>query len=375
LEAKPIEFNDVRLQYDNLSDEIDAAIRGVLTSGRYILGPVVEVFEEEFARYCRSASGVGVASGTDALRIALSAAGVRAGDEVLVPAVSAAATAMAVTQLRAIPVFVDIDPEDFTMDPADAMEKRSSRAKAAIPVHLYGMPARLKELSALRVPLIEDAAQAHGSEASWGRCGSFGLAAAFSFYPTKNLGTYGDGGMIVTSDAEVARVSRLLRNYGQRENYASEMLGDNSRLDEMHAAILRVKLKRLDSSNRRRREIASSYRAAFSEMPFAMQKETGKSNYHLFVVVTAEREALRQHLLAHDVPTAIHYPTPLHRQKAFESLGPSSRPSHCPNADQFCGRVLSLPMHAHLAPHDVERVISVVRSFFSSRRSSPKNSE
>jgi dTDP-4-amino-4,6-dideoxygalactose transaminase len=182
-----MEFNDVRLQYEQLSDEIDSAIARVLSSGRYILGPSLEAFEEEFARYCRAVSGVGVASGTDGLRIALAAVGVRAGDEVLVPAVSAAATAMAVTQLRATPVFVDIDPEDFTMSPKDALEKRSSRTKAAIPVHLYGMPARLKELSALRVPLIEDAAQAHGSEASWGRCGSYGVAAAFSFYPTKNL--------------------------------------------------------------------------------------------------------------------------------------------------------------------------------------------
>jgi dTDP-4-amino-4,6-dideoxygalactose transaminase len=280
---------------------------------------------------------------------------------------------MAVMQLRAVPVFVDVNPEDFTMDPGDALEKKSSRTKAAIPVHLYGMPARLKELSTLRVPLIEDAAQGHGSEASWGRCGSFGAAAAFSFYPTKNLGTYGDGGMIVTSNAEVARLSRLLRNYGQRENYASEIPGDNSRLDELHAAILRVKLKRLDSSNRRRREIATDYRTAFAELPFAMQKETGRSNYHLFVVVTSEREALRQHLWDHDVPTAIHYPTPLHRQKAFESLRLSSRSSHCPNAEQICARVLSLPMHAYLAPHDVDRVISAVRSFFSSRRATPRN--
>jgi len=357
------------LQYENLSDEINAAISGVLASGRYILGPAVEVFEEEFARYCRSASGIGVASGTDALRIALAAVGVRAGDEVLVPAVSAAATAMAVTQLRATPVFVDISREDFTMDPADAMERKSSRTKAAIPVHLYGMPARLKELSALRIPIIEDAAQAHGSEASWGRCGSFGMAAAFSFYPTKNLGTYGDGGMIVTSNAELARTAHLLRNYGQRENYASEILGDNSRLDELHAAILRVKLRRLDSSNKRRREIAARYRAAFAEMPFAMQKETGTSNYHLFVLASAEREALRRHLLSHDIPTAIHYPTPLHRQKAFESLRQSSRTIQCPNAEQFCARALSLPMHAHLAAHDVDRVISAVHSFFSSRRS------
>jgi len=229
------------------------------------------------------------------------------------------------------------------------------------------MPARVKELSALRVPIIEDACQAHGSDAAWGRCGSFGLAAAFSFYPTKNLGTYGDGGMIITSNAEVARRARLLRNYGNRENYTSEIPGDNSRLDELHAAILRVKLKRLDAWNRRRREIAAAYRSAFAEMPFAMQKETGKSNYHLFVIVSAERDALRQYLAAQEIPTAIHYPIPTHRQKAFENIRtPRSQP--CVNAEQLCARAVSLPMHAHLAPHEVERVISEVRSFFARSR-------
>jgi dTDP-4-amino-4,6-dideoxygalactose transaminase len=358
-----MEFNDVRLQYEQLSEEIDSAIRAVLSSGRYILGPAVEAFEEAFARYCNCGSGIGVASGTDALRIALASVGVRPGDEVLVPAVSAAATAMAVMQLRAVPVFVDINPEDFTMDPADAAEKRTSRTKAVIPVHLYGMPARLKEFSPLRLPIIEDAAQAHGSEAPWGRCGSFGAAAAFSFYPTKNLGTYGDGGMIVTSSGEVARQSRLIRNYGQRENYSSEIAGDNSRLDELHAAILRIKLQRLDAWNRRRREIAAMYREAFADLPLTLQKQTGKSNYHLFVVATAERDVLRQYLAAHDIPVAVHYPIALPQQKAFEEFR-SRRALHCPNAEELCGRVLSLPMHPFLTSNDVERVISAVRSAY-----------
>jgi dTDP-4-amino-4,6-dideoxygalactose transaminase len=357
-----MEFNDVRLQYEQLSDEIDSATAGVLSSGRYILGPTLQTFEEEFARYCRCSIGVGVASGMDAIRIALAAVGVRAGDEVLVPAVSAAATAMAVTQLRAVPVFVDIDPADFTMDPKDALEQRSSRTRAAIPVHLYGMPARLKELSALRVPLIEDAAQAHGSEAAWGRCGSFGRAAAFSFYPTKNLGGYGDGGMIVTSDPAIASRARLLRNYGQRENYSSEILGDNSRLDELQAAILRVKLKRLDTWNRRRRDIAAIYRKAFADLPVTLQRETGRSNYHLFVLATADRDALRQHLQAQDIPTAIHYPIPLPRQKALSEF--AERLPACPQADRLCAQVLSLPIHPSLEDHDVERVIAAVQSFF-----------
>ena len=356
-----MEFNDVRLQYEQLSGEIDSAIASVFSSGRFILGPAVQSFEEEFARYCRAAIGIGVASGTDAIRIALAAVGVRAGDEVLVPAVSAPATAMAVTELRATPVFVDIDPDDFTMSPQDAMEKRTSRTKAAVPVHLYGMPARLKELSALRVPLIEDAAQAHGSDASWGRCGSFGAAAAFSFYPTKNLGAYGDGGMIVTSNAEVSRQARLIRNYGQRESYSSEVLGDNSRLDELQAAILRVKLKHLDTWNARRRKIAAMYREGLAGLPLKMQKETGRSNYHLFVAVSTQRDALQAQLAASDIPTAVHYPIPLPRQKAFVELlhTPSGR---CPNADQFCARVLSLPMHPSLAPHEVDRIVSEIRA-------------
>jgi dTDP-3-amino-3,4,6-trideoxy-alpha-D-glucose transaminase len=246
------------------------------------------------------------------------------------------------------------------------LEKRSSRTKAAIPVHLYGMPARLKELSTLRVPLIEDACQAHGSEAAWGRCGSFGVAAAFSFYPTKNLGGYGDGGMIVTSDRTIAERAHLLRNYGQRENYASEIPGDNSRLDELQASILRVKLKRLDAWNSRRREIAGVYRKAFADLPVTLQRERGRSNYHLFVVATPDRDALRQHLLSQDVPTAIHYPTPLPRQKAFAEL--RTRPAKCPAADRLCSQILSLPMHASLADREVARVVTAVQSFFDSGR-------
>jgi dTDP-4-amino-4,6-dideoxygalactose transaminase len=294
--------------------------------------------------------------------IALRAFGVGPGDEVLVPAVSAAATAMAVTQLRAKPVFVDISPEDFNIDPASCFERKTGRTKAVIPVHLYGMPARLKEIARIGLPILEDAAQAHGSTASWGRCGSFGRAAAFSFYPTKNLGTYGDGGMIITSDSSVAKQSRMLRNYGQRENYASDGLGQNSRLDEIHAAILRVKLRKLEDWNNRRRAIAAKYRAAFGELPLGLQAETGSSNCHLFVVTTPQRDKLREHLSDLKIPTLVHYPIPLHRQRAFAELSPA----RCPNADQVCSRVLSLPMHAFLSDGEVERVIDGVQTFLKS---------
>src|SRR5438034_1351139 len=256
-----MDFNDVRLRYESLRDEIDRAVGGGLPGGAYILVPLVETFGDEFARYCGAARGIGVGAGTDALKIGLRAIGVRPGEDVLVPAVSAAATAMSVAAMGARPIFVDISLDDFNILPEQCLERKTSRTKAVIPVHLYGMPARLKEIRKAGVPILEDAAQAHGSEASWGRCGSFGTAAAFSFYPTKNLATYGDGGMLVTSDAAITEASRLLRNYGQRENYSSKILGENSRLDELHAAILRVSLRRLDEWNGRRR---------------AMRKSTGK---------------------------------------------------------------------------------------------------
>jgi dTDP-3-amino-3,4,6-trideoxy-alpha-D-glucose transaminase len=356
-------FNDVRLQYESLRDEIDGAIRDVLLSGRYILGPATLAFEEEFARYTRTAEGIAVASGTDALTIALRALDVGPGDEVLVPALSAAATAMAVAMAGATPVFVDVSLDDFNIDPMQSLDRKTARTKAIIPVHLYGMPARLKEISRIGLQIVEDAAQAHGSHASWGRCGTYGSAAAFSFYPTKNLGTYGDGGMIVTSDSAISKKARLLRNYGQRENYFSEMLGGNGRLDEIHAAILRVKLRRLDQWNSRRRSIAAKYRAAFRELPIGLQSETGASNYHLFVITSSQRDKLRAYLDELGIPTLVHYPYPLHRQKAFEEFGAV----RCPNADLLCSRLLSLPMHAFLTDGEVDRVIEGVRGFFKSR--------
>jgi dTDP-3-amino-3,4,6-trideoxy-alpha-D-glucose transaminase len=359
-----MQFNDVRLQYESLRDEIDGAIRNVLVSGRYILGPAMLAFEEEFARYTRTAEAIGVASGTDALTIALRSLDVGPGDEVLVPAISAAATAMAVTAIGATPVFVDVSLTDFNIDPEQCLERKTVRTKAIIPVHLYGMPARLKALSRVGLPILEDAAQAHGSEAGWGRCGTFGYAAAFSFYPTKNLGAYGDGGILVTSDSAIAKKARMLRNYGQRENYLSEVLGENSRLDELQAAILRVKLRRIDQWNNRRRAIAAKYRAAFRDVPIGLQEETGASNYHLFVITSPQRDRLRNYLQELNIPTLIHYPYPLHRQKAFAEFG-SAR---CPNADLLCSRVLSLPMHAFLTEGETERVIEGVREFFSGRK-------
>ena len=355
-----MEFNDVLLRYEALSGEVDEAIRLVLHAGRYILGPSVRAFEQEFAKYCGASEGVGVGSGTDALSIALRALGVGKGDEVLVPAVSAAASAMAVVLAGAKPVFVDISAEDFNMDPGQAGERVTGRTRAVVPVHLYGMPAQLEKIAQIGIPIVEDAAQAHGSRSHWGICGSFGAASAFSFYPTKNIGAYGDGGLIVTSNPEVAARSRLLRNYGQQENYCSDTLGQNSRLDELHAAVLRIQLRMLEEWNRSRQKVAARYRAAFRELPLGVQAETGASNGHLFVVTTPERDALRLHLASRGVPTAIHYPVSLNRQKAFREFDPKP----CPKAELLCSRVLSLPIHPFLPDNEVNRVIESVHSFF-----------
>jgi dTDP-4-amino-4,6-dideoxygalactose transaminase len=355
-----MEFNDVRLRYENLGRAIDEAISQVLRDGLYILGPSVRALEREFSLYCGTADAVGVGSGTDALSIALRAIHVGPGDEVLVPAVSAAATAMAVALTGAGPVFVDISADDFNMDPVLCGERRTARARAIVPVHLYGMPARLEEISKAGIPVIEDAAQAHGSEAAWGRCGSFGAAAAFSFYPTKNIGAYGDGGMLVTSDAGIAAQARMLRNYGQREDYDSEIPGQNSRLDELQASILRIQLRKLEEWNLSRRRIAGFYREAFQGLPLGMQSETGRSNYHLFVVTTPQRDELRSCLLSQGIPARVHYPVPLNRQKAFSQFNPEA----CPNAELLCSRVLSLPVHPFLTDAEAERVVDAVRRFF-----------
>lgn len=356
-----IEFNDVRLQYESLKSELDQAVGEVLAGGQYILGPSVEAFEQEFAQFCGAADAVGVASGTDALIIALRALGIRTGDEVLVPAVSAAATAMAVVSVGATPVFVDISASDFTMDPESAEQNKTRSTKAAVPVHLYGMPAPLDDLAKkLHIPLIEDAAQAHGSAGPWGMCGSFGVAAAFSFYPTKNLGAYGDGGMVVTSEAKIAEQARLLRNYGQREQYSSDIFGVNSRLDELHAAMLRIKLKKLEEWNRKRRQIAARYREGLRDLPLTMQAGRGSSNYHLFVVLTPQRDQLRIFLASRRVPTLIHYPVPLHVQPAFAQFNRGG----LPNAERLSSSVLSLPIHAHMSPEDADYVIGCIRDFF-----------
>lgn len=350
---------DLRAEYVAAQAEIDAAVQRVLASGWYILGQEVIAFESEFAAWCGVAGTVGVGNGTDALHIALRACDVGSGDEVITVAHTAVATAAAIALASATPVFVDIDPATYTLDPAQLAAAITPRTKAVIPVHLYGHPANLGEIlpiaqhAGLRV--IEDCAQAHGAEWQGKRVGSFGDLACFSFYPTKNLGALGDGGAIVGNDPALLDRARLLREYGwpPHSRYISEIEGMNSRLDEMQAAILRVKLARLDEWNEHRRTLAAVYAAHLPGWVVQpVERPDCRHVYHLYVVRVPDREGLRVKLRAGGVATGIHYPVPVHRQAAYRHLPSVSLPV----TEQAADEILSLPMHSTLTVGQIERV-------------------
>lgn len=352
-------------QYLSHKAAIDRAIADVLSGGHYILGEQVRLLESEFATYAGAKYGIGVANGTDALHLALRACGIGSGDEVITVSHTAVATVAAIELAGATPVFADIDPLTYAMDPASAAAAITPRTKALIPVHIYGHPAPIVELldlarrSGLR--LIEDCCQAHGAAIDEGRVGSFGDLACFSFYPTKNLGGIGDGGIIVTSDDTLHRKCLSLRQYGWAERYISRESGINSRLDELQAAILRVKLPHLDEDNRRRAAIAARYSAAlgrFVQAPGVQARH--RHVFHLYVVQTDRRDALLAHLQSAGIGAGIHYPQPVHQQPAYESRFPVSLPvTEC-----LKSRILSLPVYPELSMADVDRVISVVTAFF-----------
>lgn len=365
--APPVPFNDLRPQYQSLRDDIDAAIARVLNGGRVILGPEVEAFEQEFAGYCGVAHGVGLASGTDALSIGLKALGVRPGDEVITVANAGVPPVAAVELAGARPVLVDIDPSTHTMAPEAFRAAITTRTRAVVVVQLYGQPADMEPLLAIArqrgVRVLEDCAQAHGAMYRGRRCGSVGDAAAFSFYPTKNLGGYGDGGMLVTADPDVADQARLLRQYGWRTAYYSEIPGLNSRLDELQAAILRVKLRHLDTANDARRRIARRYTEALEDLAPVREAQYAQHVYHLYVVQVAQRDALRSFLSERGVSSAIHYPIASHLQAAYARLGTGL--GSLPVSERAAETVLSLPLFPELSEEDAERVIEACRSFLS----------
>jgi dTDP-4-amino-4,6-dideoxygalactose transaminase len=359
---------DPRAGYLELKPDIDAAIGRALASGRYILGDEVAAFEREFAAYVGARDVVGVASGTDALVLALRAVGVVPGDTVATVSHTAVATVAAIELAGARPLLLDVGPRDFTLDVEEFARLLSAgtQIRAVVPVHLYGQAARLDELLPLArrhgVAVIEDCAQAHGATLSGKRLGSLGDAGCFSFYPTKNLGALGDGGAVVASDERLSRRLRELREYGWRERYISAIPGQNSRLDEVQAALLRVKLARLDGDNQRRQAIATRYDAALAASSLTVPyRRPGASHvFHQYVVQTERRDSIRQALTAAAVGTAVHYPVPVHRQPAYAgrvALGPSG----LRHSETLASRILSLPMFPQLPATAVERTIAELR--------------
>jgi dTDP-4-amino-4,6-dideoxygalactose transaminase len=356
-----------KAQYLNYKKEIDSAIAKVLDKGRYILGEEALSFEGEFAAYTGAKYGIGVGSGTDALNIALRACGIGEGDEVITVSHTAVATVAAIELCQANPVFIDIERDYFTMDPGRLAEAITPRTKAIIPVHLYGQPADLKTITEIAykhgLRVIEDCAQAHGAVYHGKRVGTRGDMACFSFYPTKNLGAIGDGGMIVTSDPELAKHSRLLREYGWTGRYISDIPGMNSRLDEIQAAVLRVKLKHLDSANTARRHLASLYNEGLSMLGIAAPKVRPEAEhvYHLYVIRYPERNVLQAFLKEQGVDTLIHYPVPVHRQPAY--IGRLRCAGELPETELTARTVLSLPMYPELATSEVNTVIEAIGEF------------
>jgi dTDP-4-amino-4,6-dideoxygalactose transaminase len=356
---------DLQAQYLALRPEIDAAIKSVIQDADFILGKAVTAFEEAFAGFVGTQHCVGVASGTDALFLSLRALGVGPGDKVLLPANTFIATALAVSYAGAMPVLCDIDPVSYTLDVEGARRTLPAGVKAIIPVHLYGQSAAMDGVLDLArekgLLVIEDAAQAHGAVHRCGRCGTFGQAAAFSFYPGKNLGAYGDGGAICTNDDALAERLQLLRNWGSIEKYVHRVQGFNSRLDTLQAAILSVKLRHLAEWNRRRRQIASWYCEALQPLgtQLALPQEAPWSVehiYHLFVVKLhhADRDAMVKRLRAAEIGVGIHYPIPIHLQEAYSNLG--LQPGSFPVTEEAARCILSLPMYPELSHQQVREV-------------------
>ncbi len=361
---------DLRAQYQPLRDEIETAMRRVVESQHFILGPEVDALEREIAAYCGSRYALGVSSGTDALLVALMALGVGAGDEVITTPFTFFATAGTVARLGARTVFVDIDPRTFNIDPRGIEAALTPRTKAIVPVHLFGrladMDAIVPLARAAGVPVIEDAAQAIGAHDAHGhRAGAIGEIGAFSFFPSKNLGAFGDAGMVTTSDAALDHLLRRLRVHGMEPKYVHEIVGGNFRLDALQAAVLRVKLRHLDAWHEGRRRNAATYRALFADagLPEVVLPEDVPGHiYNQFVVRVAQRDALRAHLEAEGVGTEVYYPLPLHRQACFAPLGYG--PGDFPHSEAAAREVLALPIYPELAEADLAHVVGSIARFY-----------
>jgi len=362
--AMRVPFVDLQAQHALVREEMERAFRAIVDRGDFILGGAVERFESEYAAYIGARHAIGVGSGLSAIELALRAYGIAAGDEVITPANTFIATALAIMSVGATPVFVDMDPATYTIDPGAVSAAVTRRTRAIVPVHLYGQPADLDRVMAVagrhNLLVIEDAAQAHGARYKGRRAGSFGHAAAFSFYPSKNLGAIGDAGLITTSDDAAAAKIRLLRNYGQRVKYYHSVAGTNSRLDTIQAAMLAIKLPHLDGWNAARRQHAAAYTSLLAgHVGTPAAPPDVEHIYHLYVIETDRRDAVQQRLKAREIDSGIHYPVPAHLQEACVPLG--YKAGAFPATEQAAERILSLPMYAELTAKQIEYVAEAVR--------------
>src|SRR4030066_608182 len=357
---RKISLVDLKAGFEPIKDEVMRAIESVFSHMNLYIGPNVQALEEEFASYCGAKYAIGVGSGTEALHLALLSCGVGKGSEVITSPNTFFATVEAIAYTGAKPVFVDIDPFTYTIDSSLIEGKISSKTKAIIPVHMYGQSADMKPILELSkkygLKVIEDACQAHGAEYHNKKCGSIGDAGCFSFYFTKNLGGYGEGGMVVTNNHDIAEKVRLFRNHGHKSKYEHSVMGYNNRLDELQAAILRIKLKYLDSYNEKRREIAKKYNALLENTPLSLPKEADnrKHVYHLYVVRINERDELQEYLNERGISTGIHYKVPIHLQEACKQY--NYKPGDIPQVEKACGEILSLPIYPELKDGDIKYI-------------------
>ena len=381
IEVTVVPFFDLTRQYKKIKSEILSATQRVYEKGRFILGEEVSVFEKEFSHYCGVRYGVGVGSGTDALYLALKAAGIGEGDEVVTVANSFVATALAISFTGAKPLFVDIDSKAYTMDPnslelllkREKAKKSGQKIRAVLPVHLYGHPADMDSIMGIAnrydLVVIEDACQAHGAKHGTKKVGSLGAMGCFSFYPTKNLGGYGDGGMVVTDHQKYDQKLRLLRCYGERKKYQHILKGHNSRLDEIQAALLRVKLKHLDQWNEERRRKARLYTRMLSPLGLVCpsEKKGVRHVYHLYAIKTRKRDALQAFLKKRGIETLIHYPIPIPLEKAYQEMG--YRRGDFPLTDQWSRKILSLPFFPEMRESEMEEVAQQIKMFLAGNKS------
>jgi dTDP-4-amino-4,6-dideoxygalactose transaminase len=367
--ARPVPFLDLRAQYAGLRDEVARVLQEVAESGTYVLGPRVAAFEEAFAAYLGARHCVGVNSGTSALHLALLAAGVGSGDEVLTVPMTFIATSWAVSYTGATPVYVDVDPQTYTLDVRQVERRLTPRTRAILPVHLYGQPADLGPLLEIGrrhgIPVIEDAAQAHGAHYDGRAAGTLGLCGCFSFYPGKNLGAYGEAGAVVTDDDGIAARLRALRDHAQEKRYHHAELGFNYRMDALQGAVLGVKLRYLSGWTEARRWLAARYRAALADLPLALPAEApGRRHvWHLFVVLHRERDRIRRALEARGIQTGLHYPIPLHLQKAYQHLG--HRPGDFPVAERVGRECLTLPLFPEMTAAQQDAVVEALTDILS----------